>query len=61
MQAMEAARELAKAIQETPEYREYSALKKACSLKKVQYHPYLRYGSRENDRCWHSCFRISMV
>ena len=28
MQAMEAARELAKAIQETPEYREYSALKK---------------------------------
>ncbi len=28
MQAMEAAKELAKAIQETPEYREYSALKK---------------------------------
>ena len=28
MQAMDAARELAKAIQETPEYREYAALKK---------------------------------
>ena len=28
MQAMEAAKELAQAIQESPEYREYSALKK---------------------------------
>ena len=32
MQAMEAARELAKAIQETPEYREYSALKKEMGM-----------------------------
>ena len=47
MQAMEAAKALAQAIQETPEYREYSALKKEIDADAAE-HRRARWAERRN-------------